>query len=174
MARFGTFIAPSARLGLTYAEKLLQNVTPENYSRFACPAGLTIKSNHAAFILGHLSLYPVRVMRNLDLPPGPTVFPPKYEPIFKFGVECQDDPGGKVYPPLVELKTFFFDAYRAAVAAVEQAPDERFDAPNPAEGPLRELFPTVGSAINFYLIGHVQVHLGQFSTWRRAMGLPPA
>jgi hypothetical protein len=102
------------------------------------------------------------------------VFPPEYESFFKFGSECQDDPGAKVYPPLSKLKTLFFDGYRAAVAAVEMAADDLFDAPNPAEGRLREMFPTVGSAINFYLIGHVQAHLGQFSTWRRAMGLAPA
>jgi hypothetical protein len=39
---------------------------------------------------------------------------------------------------------------------------------------MRDLFPTIGAAINFYLIGHVQVHLGQISAWRRGMGLPPA
>ena len=32
----------------------------------------------------------------------------------------------------------------------------------------------VGGAINFYIGGHVQVHLGQLSAWRRAIGLPPA
>ena len=174
MARIGSIIAPGAKLGLMYAERLLAGVTPETYARFARPGGVAVKSNHAAFILGHLSLYPVRTMQYLNLPPGPTVFPPNYESLFKFGVECQDDPDSKVYPPLAELKTLFFESYRAAIAAVENSPDEPFGVPNPAEGRPRELFPTVGAALNFYLIGHVQVHLGQFSAWRRGMGLPPA
>ncbi|MBI4578663.1 MAG: DinB family protein [Planctomycetes bacterium] len=174
MGRIGSIIAAGAKLGVMYAERLLADVTPDACGRFASPGGVTIRSNHPAFILGHLSLYPIRIMQNLKLPTGPTAFPPQYETLFKFGVECQDDPQGKTYPLLDELKTRFFDGYRAAIAAVESASDEAFDAPNPAEGRLRELFPTVGSAINFYLIGHVQVHLGQFSAWRRAMGLPPA
>ena len=174
MANIGSIIAPGAKLGLMYAERLLAGVTPETYARFARPGGVEVKSNHAAFILGHLSLYPVRTMQYLNLPPGSTAFPPNYESLFKFGVECQDDSDGKVYPPLPELKALFFESYKAAIAAVENSPDEPFGAPNPAEGRLREMFPTVGAALNFYLIGHVQVHLGQFSAWRRGMGLPPA
>jgi hypothetical protein len=157
-----------------YAERLLAGITQESYARFARPGGVEVQSNHPAFILGHLSLYPTRVMQYLKQPVGPTAFPPSYEPLFKFGAECQDDPAGNIYPRFEDMRQFFLDAYRAAIAAVESAPDEAFDAPNPAEGRLREMFPTVGSAINFYLVGHVQVHLGQFSAWRRAMGLPAA
>jgi hypothetical protein len=174
MGQIGSIIAPGARLGQMYAERLLAGVTPETCARFARPGGVVIKSNHPSFLLGHLSLYPVRTMQYLKLPLGPTAFPPHYESLFKFGVECEDDPEGSKYPPLSELKTLFFESYRAAIEAVEPAPDEAFDVPNPAEGRLRQMFPTVGAALNFYLIGHVQVHLGQFSAWRRAMGMAPA
>jgi len=174
MPRIGTIIAAGAKLGQMYAERVLEGVKQENYARFAAPGGAVVKSNHAAFVLGHLSLYPIRTMQCLNLPVGPTQFPASYEALFKFGVECQDDPDGRIYPPLAELRAMFFDAYKAAIAAIESAADEPFDAVNPAEGRLRELLPTVGAALNFYLIGHVQVHLGQLSAWRRAMGLPPA
>lgn len=174
MGRVGSIIAAGAKLSQTYAERLLTDVTQENYARFARPGGVVVQSNHPAFVLGHLSLYPVRTMQYLKLPQGRTAFPASYEPLFKFGAECQDDPAGKVYPPLVAMKTFFFESYRAAIAAIESAADEAFDAPNPAEGRLRDLFPTIGMALNFYLIGHTQVHLGQISAWRRAVGLPPA
>lgn len=174
MGRVAQIISAGARLGLMYPERLLAGVTAENYARFARPGGVEIKSNHPAFILGHLALYPGRIMQNLGQPVGPTACPAGYEALFKFGVECQDDVSGSIYPPLDELREKFVTGYGTAIAAVEAAPDEAFDAPNPAEGRLRELFPTVGTAINFYLIGHVQVHLGQFSSWRRAMGLPPA
>ena len=174
MARIGSIIAPGAKLGLMYAERLLAGVTPETYARFARPGGVAVKSNHAAFVLGHLSLYPVRIMQYLNVPAGATVFPPHYEALFKGGAECQDDPDGKTYPPLAELKALFFASYKAAIDAVEAAPDEPFDVPNPAEGRPRQMFPTIGAATIFYLIGHVQVHLGQFSAWRRGMGMPPA
>ena len=36
------------------------------------------------------------------------------------------------------------------------------------------MFPTVGAAINFYLTGHVMMHAGQISAWRRCMGMPAA
>lgn len=172
MSRTGSFIAPGAKLGLMYAERLLNGVTQENYARFAAPGGVVIKSNHPAFVLGHLVLYPARVLQQLGLPADKVAAPGGYEALFKAGVECQDDPDGRIYPKLDELKTLFFDYHRAAIAGVEAAPEERFDAPNPAEGRMRELFPTLGGAVNFYLIGHVEVHMGQISAWRRAMGLP--
>ncbi|MBP7934670.1 MAG: DinB family protein [Phycisphaerae bacterium] len=174
MGRVGSIIAAGAKLSQMYAERLLDQVTQENYARFASPGGVVVKSNHPAFVLGHLSLYPVRTMQYLKLPEGLTALPASYEPLFKFGAECQNDPAGTVYPPLEKMKTFFFGSYRAAIAAIESTADEAFDAPNPAEGRLRDLFPKIGMALNFYMIGHTQVHLGQISTWRRAMGLPPA
>jgi len=136
--------------------------------------GVEVKSNHPAFVLGHLALYPQRIMQHLHLPAGSAEYPAGYEALFRNGVECQDDPNGTIYPPMKELSERFFASYRAAIEAVKAAPDGVFDEPNPVEGRLRDLFPTVGMAINFYLVGHVQVHLGQVSAWRRAMGLPAA
>ena len=43
-----------------------------------------------------------------------------------------------------------------------------------ALGRSRELFPTLGAVVAFYLAGHVMNHLGQLSAWRRCIGLPPA
>jgi hypothetical protein len=174
MGRIGPVIGPGAKLGQYAAERILAGVTAENYGRFARPGGVVVHSNHPAFIVGHLALYPQRILQQLGQPVGSAAVPAGYEMLFKFGVECQDDIEGTIYPPFEELKTRFFEGYRAAIAAVEAAPDEAFDVPNPAEGRLRELFPKLGAAINFYLVGHVQVHLGQLSAWRRAMGMPAA
>jgi hypothetical protein len=174
MGRIGSFIAPGARLGVSYAERLLAGVGPQDCGRLARPGGVTVQSNHPAFVLGHLSLYPARVMTNLQLPTGSTAAPTGYDELFKPGVECQDDPQAKIYPAMAEMKRFFTESYKAAIAAVEAAADGLFDLQNPTEGRSREMFPTVGAAVNFYLIGHVQMHLGQLSAWRRAMGLPPA
>ena len=174
MSAIGPVIAASGSLGLMYAERLLPGVTAENFARFARPGGVEIRSNHPAFVFGHLSLYPTRVMAALDLPTGRTQPPANYEALFKNGVECRDDPEGTIYPAMAEVTAFYFEAYRTAVNAVATAADHLLTRPNPAEGRMRELFPTLGAAVNFYLGGHVQVHLGQISAWRRMMGLPTA
>lgn len=175
MGRIGQLIAPGARLGQQVMERLLVGVTPQTAGRFARPGGVVIQSNHPAFILGHLALYPQRILQQLGQPVAPAAaVPAGYDALFKAGVECRDDVEGTIYPSLDELQTRFFEGYRSALAAVEAAPDEAFEVPNPAEGRLRELFPQLGAAINFYFIGHVAMHLGQLSAWRRAMGLPTA
>jgi hypothetical protein len=39
---------------------------------------------------------------------------------------------------------------------------------------MRELFPTIGSVQAFYCGGHMMMHLGQMSAWRRMEGLGTA
>lgn len=173
MGTIASIIAPGARMVLGYAERLMAGVTPQMGARFARVGDTVIKSNHPAFVFGHLALYPVRVGQFLKLPSEAMAAPAHYEALFKPSVECKDDAEGTIYPPLDELRQVFQKTSQAAIAALESAPDEPFTQPNPVEGRMKELFPTIGAALNFYLIGHVQVHLGQISAWRRAMGLPP-
>lgn len=174
MAQIGKLIAQPAALATMYAERLLNGLTAAQFARFARPGGVEIRSNHPAFVFGHLSMYPVRVMQGLGLDPGPTAVPEGWEPLFRNGVECIDDPEGKVYPAMEFLTRHFFASYQAAAQAVADAPDEKLIAPNPAEGRMKELFPNVGGAFSFYLAAHPQSHLGQVSAWRRMMGLPAA
>jgi len=174
MSTIGPMLAASGHLGIMLAERLLVGVTAERFARFAQPGGIVIQSNHPAFVFGHLSLYPARVLAALGLPEGPTAFPEAYPAIFGSSARCQDDPDGTIYPPMTELVGRFMDGQRAALSALERAPDDLLTRPNPAEGRMKVLFPTVGSALSFYISGHVQNHLGQFSVWRRAEGMPPA
>ena len=58
--------------------------------------------------------------------------------------------------------------------AVRATSTETFAADNPMEGRMKEMFPTVGVAVNFLVNNHVMMHLGQISTWRRLMGLGSA
>jgi hypothetical protein len=39
---------------------------------------------------------------------------------------------------------------------------------------MTERFPTLGSVHAFYCGGHIMMHLGQMSAWRRMMGLGSA
>ena len=45
---------------------------------------------------------------------------------------------------------------------------------NPAEGRMKELFPTIGAVSAFLLSGHQMSHFGQISAWRRFVGLGSA
>jgi hypothetical protein len=41
-------------------------------------------------------------------------------------------------------------------------------------GRMSEMLPTLGAAMMFMCGSHLQMHLGQVSSWRRAMGLGSA
>ncbi len=174
MSRIGEMIAASATPGILMARRLLAGVTPQNYARLARPGGVVVPSNHAAFVLGHLALYPARTMERLGRRDPGVECPAAYVALFEAGVECRDDPDGSIYPSLEELSERYFSGYEKAQRAVHDAADEVFSAPNPAEGRSREMLPTLGAVFAFYLGGHVMNHLGQLSAWRRCLGLPPA
>ncbi|MEY3458247.1 MAG: hypothetical protein RL215_1404 [Planctomycetota bacterium] len=168
----GNLIADSLDLCLGYTERLLKDVTPAQFARFAAPGGQSIDSNHPAFVLGHLSLYAPRIIA--DLGQTPPAVPDSFQQVFSKDAKCVDDPQGSVYPSLDAVRDYYFNGYRAASAALRSAPDSAFQKPNPNPGRLAELFPSLGSMHAFYCGGHMMMHLGQVSAWRRMMGLGAA
>jgi len=174
MAKIGEILAADATPGVLSARRLLNGITQQNYTRLARPGGQIVQSNHAAFVLGHLALYPAKIFARLGRPAGPTACPEPWAALFEAGAECRDDADGKMYPPLDELTGRFFAGYEVAARAVASADDALLLSPNTAEGRSREMFPTLGAVVGFYLSGHVMNHLGQLSAWRRCLGLPPA
>jgi hypothetical protein len=167
----GNIIADSLHVALGYAERLLEDVPPARFARFAQVGGVTIVSNHPAFIYGHLSLYAPKVLRLIGHPAPPT--PEHFEIRFSKDATCRDDVDGDLYPPLDDVVGFFREGHRMVTGALRSTPDEVFDRPNPAEGRMRERFPTIGSVQAFYCGGHIMMHLGQMSAWRRMEGLGP-
>ena len=164
----GATIGDSLNLSLGYAERLLTDVTADQFARFASVSGQTIESNHAAFVYGHLSLYAARILADLG---QSLVIPDGFDKVFSKDATCVDDPGGSIYPPMEQVSAFFFEGYRAALAAIQGAADDVFQHPNPLGGTMAEKFPTLGSLHNFYVGGHVMIHMGQMSAWRRMLGL---
>jgi len=162
----GNIIADSLQLSMGYAERLLQNVPAEHFARFARVGGVVVESNHPAFIYGHLSLYAPKVLWQLSAP-APTI-PEHFENLFSKNATCKDDPD--LYPPMDEITAFFFEGHRMMVGALRSTPNATFDKPNPAGGKMAERFPTLGSVQAFYCGGHIMMHLGQMSAWRRMMG----
>lgn len=168
----GNVIADSLQLSLGYAERLLTNVPAARAGRLAAPGGMVVQSNHPSFIYGHLSLYAPKILRQLAHPAPPV--PEGFELAFSKEAGCVDDIDGDLYPPLDQIVGFFLEGYRMTTGALRSTPDATFDQPNPAEGRMRELFPTIGSVQAFYCGGHMMMHLGQMSAWRRMEGLGAA
>jgi hypothetical protein len=98
----------------------------------------------------------------------------QWEALFKAGAPCEDDVENTKYPSLTAVSAHFLKAHAAAMHALATATsDEPLLAPFP-DPARREVFPTVGAAVNFLMVGHPMVHLGQVSAWRRCMGLGAA
>jgi hypothetical protein len=154
---------PGAELLLRYADQLVTGVPADVFAK------MPMKDvNSAAFNIGHLSTYGDRVCAMLGRNDLVTPMPYSVD-LFKAGAPCLDQPG--LYPSKDVLVSTFFERQRRAIAAFRDTTEASLAAENPAEGRFKEMFPTVGGAVSFLLGGHVAMHLGQVSAWRRVMGL---
>lgn len=167
---YGPMIADSARLGLAYAERLLKDIPADRFARLATIQGQTIDSNHPAFIFGHLSLYPSRIVKELGGDPSSIEPTEAFVNLFDHRASCVDDPSGTVYPAMEAISERFFAAHRLAIDVLMTADDSQFILPNPNEA-MRAKFATIGSMHGFYVGGHMMLHIGQLSAWRRMVGL---
>ncbi len=174
MGQFGTMMADAAMVSQRYAKRLIAGIPVDRFARFAAPGKQVIESNHPAFVLGHLSLYPVNVVRLLGLDTASVQPSERFTKLFSKDAKCQDDAHGIIYPSMQEVSEVFFSTYELALAAMRDATDSQLAAENPVDTPLKQVCPTLGSMLGFYLTGHVAMHLGQLSTWRRMEGMPPA
>lgn len=162
----GPMIASSLALSLRYGEDLIKSIPAARYCEMP-----TKDMNHPAFCVGHLAIYANRVLEMVgraDL----KVSMPFGDEHFKNGAPCVAQDGR--YPAKDVIEGTFFSGWRAVHAALPTVDDAVFARENPAEGRFKEMFPTVGDAVNFLCGGHNMMHLGQISTWRRAAGLGSA
>lgn len=173
MGRVAEIIVRGGKVSLGYGTQLLTDIRPEQFARLIDLGGRRVQANHPAFCYGHLSLYPYNTQKMMGIEPTARPVPESWTDLFSAGRECRDDPDGSIYPPMEEIVTRFREGYEALLASIARLPDDAFDAPNPREGRFKEMFPTVGGAVNFTCTCHLMVHAGQVSTWRRCMGLGP-
>ena len=162
----GTMIASSLALSLRYTESLVSSIPAERFCEMP-----TKDMNHPAFCIGHLAIYANRVLDMMgrgDL----RIEMPFTDEHFKNGVPCVAQDGR--YPSKEVLCDTFFKGWRTVLSTLPTVEDGVFARENPAEGRFKEMFPTVGGAVNFLGGGHNMMHLGQVSTWRRAAGLGSA
>ncbi len=169
----GPLIADSAKLSMAYAQRMIVGVSPDKFARLASFGDRVIASNHPAFVYGHLSLYACRIVEQLGGDASAINPTPAYLEKFGHTAPCVDDVDGTIYPSMEEITGKFFNAYQAAFDAVVSADDEKFLVPNANEA-MKSRFATNGSMHAFYLGGHMMIHMGQISAWRRMMGFGPA
>ncbi len=182
-AHAGNLLALSIKAGgdlaLFYADALLKTIPADQFSIMpvttAPVGGASVQGrdiNSPAFNVGHLAIYPdLRVLPLIGREDLVRPLPFSAD-LFKAGAPCVGTPGA--YPSKEVLVETFMTRYRAAIDAVAQASGEQLAKENPMEGRMKEMFPTIGAAVNFLLVGHTQSHLGQISVWRRVMGLGSA
>ena len=176
MAGQGDAIGRLGKVTLGITGYMLKGVEPTVFARQPADGkGGRIACNHPAFALGHLSLYPARLLPALDCELGPAAVPEGYEALFAAGVTCRDDPDGRIYPDMDQIVNHYYTAYQTLIDALSAVPEAQLNAQNPHEMMRDQLgLATIADACTFVLTSHAQFHLGQISTWRRAMGLGSA
>ncbi len=163
-------ITTTGRRARMFAEKLLADIPA---AQFACRPGVDgqlVNCNHPAWIYGHLSLYPAKVLQFLSQDASAVTPPDTWPELFNPGTTCQHDPVGTIYPDRDTLTSTCLRAYDVVLDQVAECDDEQFAAPTPDER-YRTFLPTIGTAALSMLNNHVVLHLGQLSTWRRCFGL---
>lgn len=170
----GNTIADSLQLSLGYTERLLADITSSTFARFACPGGQAVESNHPAFVLSHLCIYAPRIISQLGRDDLSVAVADQIEATGSKDAKCVDDPDGLVYASMEEIVATFTKGYANAMTALREVDDETLQQANPTGGRMTELFPTIGSMHGFYVGGHMMMHLGQLSAWRRMQGMGPA
>jgi uncharacterized damage-inducible protein DinB len=128
------------------------------------------KTNHPAWVLGHLLIVDHAFLNTIAGVPIPAWIDDNFRAVY----------GGKSTPVAdkskYQPKAYYIEKLAAVreqiYAKLKTLTPEQLDAPHP-DPARRERMPTVGTAITFYGTWHEAYHAGQLSTWRRVQGLPP-
>jgi hypothetical protein len=123
--------------------------------------------NHPAWILGHLAVSAEMIVNRLG---GDKFLPEKWGDLFKPGSSPCTVRGN--YPCKAELLKGLEDAFARARETACGASEEALATPTPNPR-MQQGLPTLGDVAAFILTGHLGVHLGQLSMWRRMTGLAP-
>jgi len=160
-------IVPVVRMVKGYYTHLLDGVTPETFA--TRPAGVV--SNHPAFILGHVAFYSNKIINALGVKTD--FFTDGSESRYTMDAECVDAADGEVYLPMSESVQLFQDVMGTVIEKLPTVEASAFDRDS-SETPFADIIPTMGGVANFVLVAHPMMHAGQFSAWRRCMGLGPS
>ncbi len=173
MGQYAQLITAAGKVSRVYAERLLVGITAQQFARKPAVGGKTIDANHPAWVFGHLATYPAKVAGTVGLDGSKLAPPANFDELFKDGTPCQDDATGSIYPAMAVITGAFFQAHDGLFEVLGGIDDAKLIQPTPDEK-ARLRFPLVGGRLLFMCNNHIMMHLGQISTWRRCLGLPPA
>ena len=147
---------------MTYCQLLTADIAEERMTEQPLP-----DVNHPAWILGHLAFSADVAVGLLS---GEKTMSADWLELFKPGSvlrAARDEYAAKA--ELLKAVEANFQRARdfATFASVEQ-----LGRPN-ANPRMKEALPTVKNAVSFLLTGHLGIHLGQLSAWRRMIGMAP-
>jgi hypothetical protein len=145
-----------------FGQSLLNEIPDERMTEQPLPA-----VNHPAWILGHLALTAEHVAEMFG---GKRTLPAEWTTLF--GQGTQPSSVRSSYPAKSELLRAFEECNQRLREQVAAAGPEVLAQPTPHPR-ARAAFPTFKELATFILTGHIGVHLGQLSSWRRMIGLPP-
>lgn len=129
------------------------------------PVGIT---NHPLWQIGHLASSTGTAIKILG---GSSAIDDAWRE--KYGHGSTPVADAAAYPSKSELIQTLDTVRPLAIAALESASDELLNAEAEMDR-IRERFGTNGNFIAFLMTGHETFHLGQLSSWRRAIGLGSA
>jgi hypothetical protein len=150
------------RFLLGYAHTLVDGIADERLCEQPSPG-----VNHPAWILGHLALSgdgAVGVLGGQKLLAGDWTK--------QFGAGSKPTSHRADYPSKAELLRILEERFATARELAASASPEKVALPNP-NARLKDKLPTVRDAVAFLFTGHLALHLGQLSAWRRLIGLAP-
>lgn len=150
------------RMLMRYLRMLVEDLPDERMAEQPMPG-----VNHPAWILGHLAWSTDRGRSLLGLE---AECPPEWTTMFGFGSTPSTNRGD--YPSRDELVRAVERGFERLREQATSASPEQLQQPttNPR---TKEFLPTVRDAITMLLTSHPGIHLGQLTTWRRMIGMPP-
>ncbi|MBB6430945.1 DinB family protein [Algisphaera agarilytica] len=146
-----------------YAEMLLDGLDADKAFSLICDGGVS-----PAWIIGHLGFVSNNVASRfggeskIDLEAWGKLFSGGSTPT----ADASD------YPSWDELLGVYRQGHEVFIATISGIGEDVLSAENPNER-MRQGLPTVEDFLSFVATGHVAMHLGQLSTWRRVQGQPP-
>ena len=123
--------------------------------------------NHPAWVVGHLAWAADGALAMLG---APKVMPAEWKTLFASG--SKPSPSRSVYPSKAELVRAVDEGYLQVRQKAASVSAEQLSRPTTSPR-ARETLPTFKEMVTFLLTGHLGVHLGQLSLWRRMIGQPP-
>lgn len=155
--------ATCCRFMLRYADALLQGIPSERWAEQPIEG-----ANHPAWLLGHLTFAGDSGCQLLG---GESQLPEGWDKVYGRGTHPSTNRSD--YPPGEDIHSTFVATYNRLAELAITADAETLAGPNPNKMLKDGGLPTVGDLVMFLMTGHLSLHLGQLSAWRRMIGMPP-